>query len=534
MANGGEISRSTGSKAASLLLLCSTLVALWFAIFGGFTLYGDAGGFFHNAAQLVQLHHGHKSFSSGYPILIALTGVPMTGSIVPLLIVQVAFAALTPWLAFRAFAASDWRIGIVAGIVCLASLTPFFFQNMFYHDGPSLFFGFLSITLASIFFSLRRPRYIYLSLASATFAYFIRPGMVGFVIGCASAFALFALLKRRHLTHVVAAFGLVVAWIAIASAAQQWSLRRDGGSPAAAEQLGWRLFNNIYIQGATYAKFEGPAADELRRELLRVFTSPAIRKEFAHNERFKNSNHDLYGEYQGREEELVERILAHPSTAYLNVLGTLGGAHGGLPDRALLRASLEFLYRHPVVALGFVSGNALDFAIGMPWSCENNALTYPACRRPAGVTFYPSIENVAAQAGNVPETARGFLAARVPSRGALASAFDGAWRWIYFNLRTILLVSMLAGWIASFWGARELNWTLTTFVMAYVANILVFSLVVAPEYRYQIPGMAMTAFAAGPGIYALMAWLFRLAVPTGRRASSKGSRAVAMASPLQE
>ncbi len=101
-------------------------------------------------------------------------------------------------------------------------------------------------------------------------------------------------------------------------------------------------------------------------------------------------------------------------------------------------------------------------------------------------------------------------------------AADSAWQWIYYDLRLPLLVSMLFGWVASFWGPRELRWTLGSFVAAYVANLLVFSLLVEPEFRYQMVGISMCAFAAGPGIYVLLSWLAR-AIRAGSRAGRPGS-----------
>jgi hypothetical protein len=266
------IIRPTDGKAGAALLISSALVALWFAVYGGFVFFVDATSFFGYANQLFHFRSGNYYYTLGYPLLIAITGFPVTGAVVPLLATQTAFAALTPWLAFKTFAAFERRAGIVACIVCLVSLTPFFFQNTFFHDGTGLFFGFLSTAFASMFFGVRRPRYIYLSTASATFAYFAQPAVIGFVIAYGGAFAVFALYHSRQLKHVAVAFGIFAASIVGFSNFQKWSLRQQG-SNSLSSQLGRRLFFNEYLEGTPYGQFEGAAADKLRDELIRFFES---------------------------------------------------------------------------------------------------------------------------------------------------------------------------------------------------------------------------------------------------------------------
>jgi hypothetical protein len=165
----------------------------------------------------------------------------------------------------------------VSGIVCLASLTPFFFQNTFFHDGTFLFFGFVAIAFASAFFASRRTRYLYLSLASAAYSYFAQPAGIGFVIGYTSVFALFALYDRRQIKHVVAAIAFFLVSLASFSTFQKWSLRHDG-SPAVTSQLGRVLFFNEYILGSPYGGFTGVAADELRRRLVDSLEVPHLTK----------------------------------------------------------------------------------------------------------------------------------------------------------------------------------------------------------------------------------------------------------------
>jgi hypothetical protein len=516
MAKFAVILRLVDGRAGTALLASSALVSLYFALYGGFVFYADSNVFFSYANELAHLRPGSYFHTLGYPLLIAITGFPWTGSVVPLLAVQAAFATLTPWLAFKTFAPFNRNAGIAAGIVCLASLTPFFFQNTFFHDGTSLFFGFLSITFASIFFAVRRPRFIYLSLVSAAFAYFVQQAEIGFVAGTTGAFALFALYDRPQRKHVAAALGIFLASVGGFSAFQKLSSQQD----AFAGIIGRRLLFNEYLLGSLHEQFAGAAADQLRAELVRYYGRPwsgefsaYIKSRLGHGE---DEYQDLFGQYEGRPVELVHRIFAQPNRQYYEQLFVLPDMPDGIPDKVFLQASLAYLYQHPLVVAGYTWAKFVDFAIALPWQCRGDK-TFPACQISSGGSFFPAAsERVSVPPGSMPDKAARFLTSRHVSRGILMRAADGAWQWIY-NFRLLLLASMLIGLVASFWRELELRWTLGAFVVAWVANMSVFSLFEGNEDRYQMVGIAMWAFAAGPGIYLLLSWLARAAVPAGSR-----------------
>jgi hypothetical protein len=496
--------RWIGGYEGVTLLAVSAIVAAWFTLFGGFVFYGDAPTWFRYAESLVHLQSGNYKFSSGYPILIMLTGWTQTGTVVPLLIVQAVFAALTPWLAFNTFAHHDRWAGLATGVVCLGSLAPFFFQNMLYHDGPSLFFGFLALALASAFFADRRPALIYLSIASATYAYFVQPAMIGFLVGCAGTFALFSLLERRLIKHVVLAIALFAATLAGSTAAQRWALGHASG------QLGMRLFFNVYLQGSPIAKFEGWYADAFRADLVRFFGhhtsadlgSYVTSRFLQFGSEGEDIRDDLYTQYDGRPVDLVDRIFAQPNRLYYETLQDIRDMPDGVADSLFVHASLAFIYRHPLTALSYVWYNLIDLSVGEPWACRGSKV-FPGCKDFRQISrFWPTFQQVRLAPGVLPDRTYLFLASREPSHGPVANAAEAVWRLVYDNLRAVLLAAMLLGWLASFSGPPGLRWTYTAIVGAYATNMLVFAFLVSPEFRYQMPGISMTAFAAGAGIWA--------------------------------
>ena len=514
----GAILRLVDGKVGAALLVSSAFVSLLLAAFGGFTFFRDSTTFFEYAIQLTNFRAGSYYYSPGYPFVIAITGFPATSSVVPLLILQATFAAFTPWLAFKTFAPYDRRAGVTSGIVCLASLTPFFFQNTFFHDGTFLFFGFVATAFASTFFARGRPRYLYLSLACAMFSYFTQPAGIGFVIGYVGAFSLFALYDRRQLKHAVLAIGICLTLVASFSAFQKWSLRQDG-LPVVTSAYGRKVFFSEYLQGSPYVGFAGAAADKLRHELVDYFGSPAFHSNSAESAHilviFRNQAadyRDLFGQYQGRETDLVDQIFAQPNRVYYEVLRYVTDMHDGVADDVFLQASLAYLYQHPLVVVRFMWKNLVDLTIGLPWSCRGQEV-FPACRIPQLTPFYPAINQLQLAPGRMPDKAYRFLTSRGDSRSLLMRAADSAWQWIYHNFRVILLAAMLFGWLASYWGPATLRWSLGAFIAAYMANMLVYSFFAEPEFRYQIVSIAMSAFAAGPGIYSALYLLTHAAIP---------------------
>lgn len=507
--NSSVAMRVLGGKPGAAILAVSALVATWIALFGDFVFFIDSVDFFHYAERLVDFRIGSYYDAIGYPLLICLTGFTRTGSAIPILVIQASFAALTPWLAFKTFAPFDRKAGIAAAVICLASLTPFFFQNTFFHDGASLFFGLLSTTFASMFFHFHRPRYIYFSAASAMYAYLTQPAAIGFFLGCWGAFALFAFHDRSQIKHVLAVMAIFAATAFGVGKFEIWAMRDDGlaRSPSF---LGRQIFFNEYLRGSPYAKFNGLAADRLRAALVTVFEDPPPRLDDYIPRKLAR--------HEGHPAELVNEIFAEPDRDYFQLMWNIPDLSRKVTDRVFLSASLAFLYYHPLAVARYTGENLLDFAVGKPWHCSAGQ-TFPACRSAEAVLFYPALSHAVTLApGRMPDDAYRFLTTRHSSQSVLMSAAADAWQWIYGHFRLALLLAMLLGWIAALWISPGLRWTLGAFVGAYAVNMTVFSFLVEPELRYQTVGLSMCAFVGGGGAYLIVCCLARVAeyVRSGR------------------
>jgi hypothetical protein len=506
MAKSAAVMQSLGGTVGAGVLLASGVVALWFAVSGGFVFFEDGASFFDYAVSLLEFRVDPYFRTIGYPLLIMLSGFPWTGSVVPLLALQASFAALTPWLALRTFAWFDRTAGVVAGVLCLASLTPFFFQNVFYHDGACLFFGFLAITFAAGWFARQKLIYLYLSLGSAAFAYLVQPAVIGFIVGCAGAFLIFALSRGRQLKHVGAALAIVAAIVAAVSVFHSWSLRQSGSQVHSL--LGRQLFLNAYLRSGPYGGFDatGSAAQALRRKLIDYFDGQASGA--AKNVIVANVEEQ---DYQILFAPYVQRMFAHPNYVYFETLLILTDEPNGVGDEFYLDASLEYIFDHPLIVLGYFWDDFVSLVSGPAWACRGRQV-FPACRIFEPVVFFPAVSNIVLASNELPDRAYQFLISRAVSDHALVRSADFVWRQVYYTLRLPLLIFMLIGWAASLRQRLPLRWPLTAAVIAYVVNVGITSLLVEPMFRYQVSCLALCTFAAGPGIYLTASWLARGAI----------------------
>jgi hypothetical protein len=523
----GVAARVLGGIPGVATLVASSLVAAWFAIFGGLVFFIDSVDFFHYADRLRQLSMGSYFDTVGYPFLIVLTGFTRTGSVVPLLILQAIFAAIVPWLAFKTFEPFDRKAGAVAGAVCLASLTPYYFQNEFFHDGTCLFFGLLSIALASMFFHFHNARYIYLSISSATYAYLVQPAAIGFFVASWATFMLFSFFERSKAKHVLAASAIFAA-TAFGVSAFEKSAMRHYSLTQPPSQLGRQIFFNEYLRGARYAKFRGPAADDLRNALVDFFAKspPYLHGYISGKLENKDGTYQrLFGRYKDQPHELVREMFDEPNLAYFEVMWNLPDLPDKVPDRLFLRASLEYLYSHPLVVARYVSRNVVDFAIGPPWICSGDK-AFPECRYMQIPAFPTALSHqVVLARGRMPDKAYRFLTGRQASQGVLMKVAAGGWRWVYDNLRLPFVIAMLLGWVASFWNSSTSRWALGALVGAYGVSIALFSFLVDPQLRYQVLCFSICAFGAGAGAYFVLFCLIRAAALMRFRNANKNSEA---------
>jgi hypothetical protein len=483
------------------VLTCSALLAVYLAVSGGFTVFGDSWSYFQYADGLSRARFAEPLYvrTPGYPLLILLSGYEITRSPLGLVMIQAVLCALIPWLAHRSFSIFSERMGLAAGTVSLLSLTPFLFQNMLFPDAAYLFFAVLTIYCLTRVFA-GKPEYVYYCFAAAAFAQFIRPAGIALV----TAYAILIPLIRRRLIKETLLSLVIVAGLSIGFRQfENLSFRHFQNISVTGTFAGRQLFLNAYLRSAPYGGFDvkSTAMNGLKRDIETFLaTDPRLR-----DNTFGLSPHeyqDLFGQYKRDPERLTERIFGRPDIRYNTLLFGLGDIGSG-GDRQFRRLWLEYVSLHPFIVARYVAENFVGQSVGEGWSY--GAGVYPESKAVENdAPFWPLSQNVATGAIDQSAVGASFLESRTPSHDWFANALLRLWSIEWSVGRPLFYALMIAGWIASFWESQPIRNTMTATVGVGVANTLLLSLLVDPKPRYQAEGMVIAAFVAGAAAWIIL------------------------------
>jgi hypothetical protein len=494
--------------ASAAVLAISAVLAVFLALRGGFTFFGDSYTYFLYADLVA---HGKLEpylyvRTAGYPALLILSGYTLSHSVVGILALQAVFAVLMPWLVYATFAQFDISMGVAAAAVCLCSLTSFFFQNTLYPDGTYLFFVFAALYFLGRSIVAGKQGGVYLCFACLGCACFLRPAGVALV----AAFAVLVLiLYRRWIPQ------LVVSLVALALVGGGFNYfeRVSLGGATLRGMSGRQLFLNAYLRSADSGGFlvKGHTFESLERDLRSFFSSDPARSDppsWGH-ELPPETAYDLYGQYRNDPPAIVARMFREPEFLYYWALYSFGDRNAG-GDREFQILWLRYLQEHPLIVGRYVLENFTDLAVGQSWTYGPGV--YPKNREIQSSEFWPIVQNVS-NGGPMPTATMKFLDARGAAGGAPAVILSRFWL-IDYAARPVFLALMIAGWLAALRESRELFHAMTVVLVAYLANTLLLSLLVDPEFRYQIEGMALSTFSAGAGAYVVVRQIARSAPST--------------------
>jgi hypothetical protein len=494
------------------VFVISGALAIYFLLRGGFTFFGDSYTYFLYADLLVHGRFAPDLYirTPGYPALIILSGYTGAKSVIGLLLLQAVFATLMPWLVYKTFSRFNLWLGVVAAVTCLCSLTPVFFENTLYPDGAYLFFAFAALYFLGRLIATGRPQSLYLCFACLAFDYFLRPAGLALIV----SYAVLLALWYRHLMKQLLAILVVIA-IAIIGFGQfeELSLRHSNGMAGSETMVGRQMFLNAYLRSAPYGGFEvaGNTFAGLKRDLLEYFTRDPARFDppsWGHRLSSK-AVHDLYGEYEAHPSTLVDRMFTRPDFLYYWMLFDFAD-RSPEGDRQLSILWLKYLEEHPLLVGRYASEDFADLAVGQAWTYGPGV--YPENMEIQSSSFWPVTQNVS-NGGPMPPQAMDFLSQRQPADNAFTKTLQKLWSLDYSVGRPTLLAFMILGWLSALRESLQIRRMMTAVVIGYVVNTVFLSLLVDPEFRYQIQGMALSSFSAGAGVCILLRQILRRTSP---------------------
>ena len=174
-----ENPRFLHTKTLDLIVLgfLSSIVSLVILVWGEPTWYADSHSYIQFAETFSRRFYAPTLYwrTVGYPLVIILSGA-MTGSLLGLFILQAAAGAAIPVLSYLALAQTSRATRLAAGLVSIASLTPYCFIKTVYPD-QFYIVSLVLITVLTIRWTTIRQTsaWIYIIAAFGTFLTWLRP-----------------------------------------------------------------------------------------------------------------------------------------------------------------------------------------------------------------------------------------------------------------------------------------------------------------------------------------------------------------------
>lgn len=302
------------------IIFVASAVTIWWQTQNHFQFNADSVSYVDNAMRLSFCGSGYQCFRGpGYPLLIALTGVPLLNTFLILRIVQALMSVGIVVLIYQTLSPFHRRAALIAASLAMISAIPWVYSTSVMTEQLYLFVLCLFFFFASRSFDTAQPhrlRYFY----AATFTIFeltiIKSSAAAFFVIWLVVAGLI-LRKPRHLAYAAALyFSLMIGWslvdnIALSRGAK---VRCMGGLArtefAEAYYSGWtKVFERYQGKPEFVSAERGPASRELYDIMLRfVHDSPGNWVTL--------TPHALWGAHADNPAQLAEDLFAKPSQSY--------------------------------------------------------------------------------------------------------------------------------------------------------------------------------------------------------------------------
>ena len=286
--------------------------------------------------------------TAGYPLLLWLGGVPITGSLIGIMLIQAIMAIAMPVLIYKMLAPFGSRMALVVALVLIVSLEPFNASKTLLTEQS---FKFLIILLLYLAVRAYRTPSQCLFAATASVAVFlalVRP-QAGFVAVLVFGMLLIAHPRRwmslgTYFVSVVAVLGVFSFSTALYLAAHvppefpEKLQEKPGTFQARLENLLLYHLHNSRLYGTPALAAAGPERDKLR--LILQSYAEQYPEEWT-----KLAPRHYFGAFAGAPSRWVDEIYRNPNPYYFNMIKVAVAAFKNSPDQTLKGMADELLPR---------------------------------------------------------------------------------------------------------------------------------------------------------------------------------------------
>ncbi len=517
------------------LAILGALLAIFFLFAGKVWFPGGADQFMVYAeavAHGTMLTPNFGQREAGYPLLILLSGYPWLHSLLPVFLLQAAFAVVMPLLIYAAIRRLSQTAAFYAGLAGVVSLSPFLFMKMIHHDQSYIFFSVLMLCPLLIFVQTGRVRFLYLFTAAAICASVTRPaGNALFPLFLIASY----ITVRGKAVHHVACLAAFAAFMG----GYGWHrhvILDEAHADRTASYTGAQSFYNPYLNTLDYGIRLSPSDVgpnfSLALAILRDRLQPSVRNAAFMSQHYVGSaTEEEFAEahmFPFTPDELIEQILAHPNYEYYTLICEAND------DRVLLWAALEIARAHPAMILRYSTRNVLHF-IFEPGYAHTRYNLNPF--RPVGLIFFTGQGPVAGDLAVLPTQAVreiNFDAEwpRPAILDLLLLTLQRAWLHLYRTEAAVIAYLMATTWVVVIAGlvgvdrwrlkrkdrdaaaaraAPGLSGTLVASIvigsLVFVYNAAVTSIFAEPDFRYRQMVDLPAILTVGLGLASVPYWL---------------------------
>ncbi|MFH1539378.1 MAG: hypothetical protein ABIH66_10495 [bacterium] len=346
------------------ILAISALFALAILCFFCITVSWDSREYIDYAYLMTGVPNDSVYYRTmGYPLIMLISGVPWLNSLVGLILLQGIMGTLIPLIIYKIMLNVDRRVAFYTALGSIITLLPYTYIKCIWTELPYMFFQFIALYFAVVYFKTQRPPHIY-AMTFAVFAMIlIRPSATMIFMIFIPATIIFV---PRNILHSLFALVLLIASMLVSFAyhTEINCLPRTFTNPT--YMTGKNLFFNVYLTSdGLMNKDNGPATEELIHtvndmlyyhwdeveEITRPFDITDFQRTF------------FYERFDGDPEGLTNYMFESPALTYYRLM--FYGMHKFIgpekTDELLLNSSLELLRKHPFVGIKFFVRNLAGF-----------------------------------------------------------------------------------------------------------------------------------------------------------------------------
>jgi hypothetical protein len=387
-----NILRIQVSTARLLVLALSSAIAIAIFLVTDPMYFGDTNSYFlfSFAISEFMVNPGVHFRQAGYPLMITATLYPWTLSLIAILAIQAALAALIPWYIYKTLRFISASLALAGASISIVTLLPYNFQTLLYPDQTQVFLMILFCYLVVKYLVASNTKNMVAVFICYACISFFRPPfvllylLIILIVGAAAWHNRRGIGWSYYIKPFVALSIVIGGAHASSNALDAYlyaQINRDRPS-----LNGKLVFLNSFINspGVEGAFRDGKYTNILREKLVAFFRDAPPELRDLRNLRPQVA--DRFMQYQSDPEKMVDAILAyrtnHTWWLLFNISDRYFGKEG---DPLFMRVALEQYRLHPKIFLNVIT-NGLAYYLGIH-ACEAPPAGFPQefeCK------FYPT------------------------------------------------------------------------------------------------------------------------------------------------